>query len=358
VLSLERKKELYAVCTKYDVIIIEDEPYWYLQFPSAATREAESRGHDTPRSGPPYKPTSSSRYPFLDSLLPSFTTIDIDGRVIRLDTFSKTVAPGCRLGWVTAQPAIIERYVRISETSTQQPSGFVQSLVAELVIGPQPEAKAAFARATLKGTGQEFSGWQMDGWVRWLEGLRGSYERRMIRMCQLIDSGTYEIKTGSFIRPSAAVDEDWGIVTKTKLISYEWPRGGMFVWLRVHFETHPLWNSKSSTGGAIDGLTLSTALMMYLTVKPYLVLVASGAMFSATPQIRVENGWAYYRLCFAAETDENIDSSSQRFVEGVQKFWRVKSVQEIEKLVDSFPHVSSMESLAESMGQMGTWLGC
>lgn len=37
---------------------------------------------------------------------------------------------------ITAQPAIIERLLRITETTTQQPSGFVQSLICELLSGP------------------------------------------------------------------------------------------------------------------------------------------------------------------------------------------------------------------------------
>jgi DNA-binding transcriptional MocR family regulator len=234
----------------------------------------------------------------------------------------------------------------------------VQSLVAELIIGPQPEARAAFARATLTGTAHKFSGWQMSGWIRWLEGLRGSYERRMATMCQILDSGTHEIKTGSFIHPSSPVTDDWGVVTKTKLISYVWPRGGMFVWLRINFESHPLWGAKSSTNSLVSGPMLSTALLMFLTTKPLLVLVAPGSMFSATPEIRAGSAWAYYRLCFAAETDENVEVSSEKFVEGVHRFWRIKRVEEIEKLVEKFPHVSDVESLAESMGQMGTWLGC
>ena len=75
-----------------------------------------------------------SGYKFLDSLVPSSINIDREGRVIRLDTFSKTVAPGCRLGWITAQPALIERLLRITETSTQQPSGFVQSIIADPLV--------------------------------------------------------------------------------------------------------------------------------------------------------------------------------------------------------------------------------
>lgn len=110
-LSLKRRKELYAVCCKYDVIIVEDDPYWYLQFPSAAVEEGRSRG-TAPRTMEAYTPTKSSGFEFLDSLVPSYLNIDTEGRVIRLDTFSKTTAPGCRLGWITAQPTFIERYER------------------------------------------------------------------------------------------------------------------------------------------------------------------------------------------------------------------------------------------------------
>ncbi len=31
-MPIERKRELYAICSEYDVIIIEDDPYYYLQF--------------------------------------------------------------------------------------------------------------------------------------------------------------------------------------------------------------------------------------------------------------------------------------------------------------------------------------
>jgi len=112
VIPIERKREIYAICSKYDVIIIEDEPYWYMQFPSADVAEAESRGLSVPPQSAPPKPAISSGYPFLDSLAPSYINIDLDGRVVRLDTFSKTIAPGCRLGWITAQPAVIEKYTR------------------------------------------------------------------------------------------------------------------------------------------------------------------------------------------------------------------------------------------------------
>lgn len=112
VLSVQRRKEIYSLCCQYDIIIVEDDPYWYLQFPTAAEKEAESRDEQPPMEVETHKQGKSSGYEFLDSLIPSYLSMDTDGRVVRLDTFSKTIAPGCRLGWITAQPAFIERLLR------------------------------------------------------------------------------------------------------------------------------------------------------------------------------------------------------------------------------------------------------
>jgi DNA-binding transcriptional MocR family regulator len=94
------------------VIIVEDDPYWYLQYPSAAVKQGKSGNQPASGEFRERKPDKSSGYTFLDSLVPSFLSVDSDGRVVRLDTFSKTIAPGCRLGWITAQPQLVERYVR------------------------------------------------------------------------------------------------------------------------------------------------------------------------------------------------------------------------------------------------------
>ncbi|KAJ8125312.1 hypothetical protein O1611_g8327 [Lasiodiplodia mahajangana] len=350
VLSLERRRELYEICSKYDVIIVEDDPYWYLQFPSAEIEEARARNKPIPEYKAANTLPNKSGYPFLDSLAPSFLNIDVDGRVVRLDTFSKTVAPGCRLGWVTSTPEICERIIRISESGTQQPSGFVQAIIAENIMGPQPEATAAFASRSRKDQAT-FTGWKTEGWVRWLEGLRGEYERRMNAMCSLLEEHAYQLKQSTPVREA---DSDWGVITKTKLYEFEWPRGGMFLWVKVHFEDHPLFQAIGSQDSVIDGPALSTALMIFLTHKPHLVLVSPGMMFSATPQIAAERGWAYYRLCFAAETDEMNSACSTRFGQGVQKFWRIKKVAEIEALLDEAktPVADEIEGL-ENMALMG-----
>ena len=228
-LSVQRRKEIYAVCVKFDVIIVEDDPYWYLQYPSANA----ANYHDTSLPGAAHLefnspiqqrplPQRSSGYHFLDSLIPSYLSVDYQGRVVRLDTFSKTVAPGCRLGWITTQPKLCERLLRITETSTQQPSGFVQAMIAELIIGPHDPKHG-------RGGDKSAKGWKMDGWIRWLEGLRGNYERRMQTMCSILEDGKEIVKAGR----RKSMDDEWSVVKKVRLYDFIWPLGGMFVWVSL-----------------------------------------------------------------------------------------------------------------------------
>ena len=70
---VKRRREIYAICREYNILLLEDDPYYYLQWPPAAghgsTAEAAPRG--------------------LANLGTSYLSMDTDGRVIRLDSFSK-----------------------------------------------------------------------------------------------------------------------------------------------------------------------------------------------------------------------------------------------------------------------------
>jgi DNA-binding transcriptional MocR family regulator len=326
-LSVARRIEIYALCVSYDIIIVEDDPYWYLQFPSSS-----------PSSVPP-RPTTSSGFEFLDSLIPSYLSVDYQGRVVRLDTFSKTVAPGCRLGWITAQPALIERLTRITECTTQQPSGFVQSMIAELIMGPQSSTDPG------KGGAADGSGWKVDGWVRWLEGLRGNYERRMSTMCDVLHAGREEVKAGRRKSLTEVVDEDdWAVVEKTQIYSFVRPLGGMFVWVRFNFSSHPLTKQ-------VPAARLSRALWVFWTTKPYLCLVAPGTMFATSQEILENDSFNCFRLCFAACPAEDVENITKRFTDGAQSFWRIKSKSKIDKLLEddgvaAVDHVSGMAVLS------------
>jgi aromatic amino acid aminotransferase I len=59
--------------------------------------------------------------------------MDVDGRVIRLDSFSKIVAPGSRVGWLVGPKPIVDAIMNRSEASTQCPSGFSVSAISAVL---------------------------------------------------------------------------------------------------------------------------------------------------------------------------------------------------------------------------------
>ena len=231
-------------------------------------------------------------------------------------------------------------------------------MIAELIMGQQPASVTEAFRSLTRKEQATFSGWNMDGWVRWLAGLRGAYERRMSAMCSILDDGSFQLKQST---PVKDTDADWGVITKTRLISFDWPRGGMFLWMRIHLEDHPLFQQKGETIPVFDGKALQTAFFILCTHKPYLVLPAPGSMFGATPEISANRGWQYVRLCFAAETDERIPLLAHRLVAAVQKFWKIKSKKEMEDLIAEFSsgrveELSAMDEV-DNIGY-GLGVGC
>ncbi len=81
-------------------------------------------------------------------------------------------------------------------------------------------------------------------------------------------------------------------------------------------------------------------------------------MFSATDDISRERGWAHYRMCFAAEAEENVDACSRRFVDGVHRFWKIKKVKELEELLKDVFEDASVQDADDGPGSWAPWLGC
>jgi 2-aminoadipate transaminase len=95
-LSAERRPAVVEICRRHEVLILEDDPYGLLGF-----------------DGDP---------------LPALRSYDADG-VIYLGSFSKTFAPGFRVGWAVAPHAVREKLVLASEASILCPSAFSQLAV-------------------------------------------------------------------------------------------------------------------------------------------------------------------------------------------------------------------------------------
>ena len=45
--------------------------------------------------------------------------MDIDGRVLRLDSLSKFIAPGMRLGWIAGPSDFVAKYLLFQEMTSQ-----------------------------------------------------------------------------------------------------------------------------------------------------------------------------------------------------------------------------------------------
>jgi 2-aminoadipate transaminase len=112
-LSLERRKALVRLADHYGVPILEDDPYGQLRFegdhlPSLVSLDAEFRSGN----GKPYT-----------------------GNVMYISTFSKTLAPGLRLGWIIGPEAVIERLVLAKQGTDLHTSTFTQMVAYEVARG-------------------------------------------------------------------------------------------------------------------------------------------------------------------------------------------------------------------------------
>lgn len=111
-LPLERRQKLVKIAAERVVPIIEDDPYGQLRF-----------------EGEPVKPLC-----VLDGeLRKNDGDKTFNGNVVYTSTFSKTLAPGLRMGWVVGHPDLIRKMVLAKQGTDLQCSTFDQYITYELV---------------------------------------------------------------------------------------------------------------------------------------------------------------------------------------------------------------------------------
>ncbi|KAK3602728.1 hypothetical protein CHS0354_017170 [Potamilus streckersoni] len=149
----DRKRKIYELARKYNLLIVEYDAYFFLEIK-------------------PY--------------MPSFLSMDVDGRVIRIDTFSKSIAPGLRTAFLSGPKPIVEKVIMAMQASNS--SCAVTSQVILLAI--------------LKRMGH-------DGYLQHCETLADFYKRRRdlcIKAAEKHLNGLAEWHT---------------------------PSGGMFLWIKI-----------------------------------------------------------------------------------------------------------------------------
>lgn len=89
-LSLPRRRRLIELANRHDLIVLEDTPYRHIRFAG-------------------------------DSL-PTLKSLDTEGRVIHLGSFSKILVPALRLGWAIAAPPLLEKLSLLKVAADTQTS--------------------------------------------------------------------------------------------------------------------------------------------------------------------------------------------------------------------------------------------
>ncbi len=149
----ERRLRLIDLARQFDVLIVEDSPYKELRF------EGE--------------PTAS------------IFTLDGDGQVIGLHTFSKILFPGMRLGWMIADEAVIQKLVTAKQSTDLCTPAFTQAIVAEFA------ARGLLAKV--------------------IENVKGIYREKRELMLASLDEYMPDLPGLSWTRPD----------------------GGLFLWVRL-----------------------------------------------------------------------------------------------------------------------------
>jgi len=111
-MTIERRKKLVEIAHKYNLPIVEDDPYGKLIFegemlPSISKLDCQFRDNKD----------------------------DFEGNVIHTSTFSKILAPGLRIGWAIGPKEIIKKMVQAKQGADLQCSTFDQYIAYELVAG-------------------------------------------------------------------------------------------------------------------------------------------------------------------------------------------------------------------------------
>jgi len=154
--TLERRKQIYALACQYDLILVEDDPYYFLTF------------------------NSDHRPP------PSLQSMDTEGRVLRLDSFSKVLSAGIRVGTVSGPKPLVDGVMMHVACSSLHASTLSQAILYRF-----------------------FTEYGHDGYLKHCESVAEFYQNRCEAMLQA---------AGRHL---------------TGLATWNRPSGGMFLWIKV-----------------------------------------------------------------------------------------------------------------------------
>lgn len=208
------------------------------------------KGPDASPSPPP-----TSHEEFLNSIVPSFLSIDVDGRVMRSDSFSKVIAPGSRVGWITASEQMCDRFRTHADVCTQGPSGFSQLILFKLLDEV----------------------WGHAGYLDWLIHMRLEYTRRRNVMMEACER-----------------------YLPKDIVSWVPPMAGMFHWIQVDYNKHPKYINGSVSMDELEE-------EIFQTIIHHGTLLMKGSWFCA--ERSKPRDTMFFRATYAAAKFDQIDEA-------------------------------------------------
>lgn len=152
--------------------------------------------------------------------------MDTDGRVLRLDSMSKILSSGIRLGWATGPKVLLDRMNMHTMVTNLQPAGVTQLMAYELL-----------------------NRWGVDGFMQHVDKVSAFYKEKRDMFVECLDRHLKGLA-------------EWAV-----------PDSGMFVWINL-----------------LGGITDSFDLVLSKAVKNKVIAVPGVAFMplkDATPYIRV-----------------------------------------------------------------------
>ncbi|KAJ4479621.1 PLP-dependent transferase [Lentinula edodes] len=114
--SLERRKEVLKLARQYNLIILEDDPYYYLYYGKAARPASYFALEATEPCG--------------EEAGEAYTEV---GRVLRFDSLSKILSAGLRIGFATGPETILRRVDMLTANANLQVSSLTQLISLRLL---------------------------------------------------------------------------------------------------------------------------------------------------------------------------------------------------------------------------------
>lgn len=277
-IPMENRRKIYELAHKHNFLILEDDPYGYLSFPS-------------------YKPEDPLKNDYLEDgftvekytnefLVDSFLTIDTDARVIRMETFSKVFAPGLRLGFIVANKYIISNLLEYAEITTRAPSG-----VSQAVLYNTLETMALYQDGDDKEDPEKKQEALFQGWMHWIMKVAAEYtHRRNITLKALYETDAYKNGLFTVIEPSA----------------------GMFVGVKIKWDKAP-----GEIGNIPEQMKKLDRFLVQNGIKTVL-----GYRMGVSSELSHDNS-DFLRVTIAyAKDDQQLVEASHRIGSGIEQFFK------------------------------------